>query len=128
MSYYRPEDPRANTEKQLENDLRAKYNLIFPDTFTIGLGWYPLVDSLFKLMVDAGWDRKLDCVKSKCCELCVYLGGEHTEGILQRIDNATAFSRMICEDCGEFHNLYVPRAGRALCKPCEEIGKKYGYR
>lgn len=59
--------------------------------------WYPMVIELIKELNDAGWDRKVSCIKEKFASLRFYGAHEHHD-IIEKYERK---SESVCETCGE---------------------------
>lgn len=59
-------------------------------------GWYPLLKKLVIELHQAGWDKRVSCIKEKYAELRF-----HTPGFDEIIDRYTEESKTVCETCGE---------------------------
>lgn len=104
----------------------AKHNIAWPECGAeVGFGWLPIVEEAIDKMVSVGWNKQLDQVKQKFCQLRIYASRCDTDGaivdeISMFINQAEAKANVACEDCGKPHGLQVPRSGSALCEICRE--------
>lgn len=65
-------------------------------TLQLRSGWYELVKELVIELHQAGWDKRVSCIKEKYAELRF-----HTAGFDEIIDRYTVASKTVCETCGE---------------------------
>ena len=106
--------------------LFAKYGIEDTDCGNyIGDGWIPIVDRMFDRMIAAGWDKQLRQIKSKFCELTVYITAlaNASPAIDKIIKEAEDVAHRSCEDCGQLHGLVTPMIGQALCRVCRKHEK-----
>ena len=90
--------------------------------FSIGDGWFPIVEVALEKMVAAGWDHDLQQVKQKFCGLRIYIGDTN-----QRIDEIISWAEALCwracEHCGKPHGIDFRGFGgwgEALCEECRK--------
>lgn len=94
----------------------------------IGLGWIRPVRTMFKELVEAGWDKQLSQVKQKFCQLRVYLeqstsmkredGTWGPNDLAVIIDRAVLACDKLCEICGQTRKKQGVSVGWALCDDC----------
>jgi hypothetical protein len=106
-------------------DLRKKYPFL-KCAIDCDIGWYKLLDNLFKEIDDwytqYHWDQlpefMVTDIKEKYGTLRVYVGSSH-ETIFDMIDRAEEESAHTCEECGEEGSIRT-LAGwyRTVCDKC----------
>lgn len=117
---------RWNDQQAEMKRILDKYGIEYPACGAdVGLGWTPIVEEALEEMVEAGWDKQLDQIKQKFCELRIYASrcnknGEIVDAVSKAINVAAKKASIACEDCGAPHGLEVPRSGSALCPACRE--------
>ena len=111
------------------------YNIPRPTCYSgVGPGWLPVVSEMFQKMIAAGWDRQLEQIKEKFCQLRVYTSQsqyEMKDGLWVKegefiklnklgeiIDEAVGKCDELCEDCGKERELKGCRSGAAWCNAC----------
>jgi len=100
-----------NTLRDLfqKNDLKAR------DDFSVGRGWFPLVESLIQDLRKLGWNGDVHCIKEKFGGLRFYIG-EGNEEIYERISKAEDESKKTCEKCGKEGEVRNTSWIRTLCE------------
>ena len=83
------------TDEQLEILLKEATG----DDIRFNKGWYLLVKNLYAELEEAGWDRKVTCVKEKYGQLAFYLENR-TPYLLAIIQKYQRLSVLTCEYCG----------------------------
>jgi hypothetical protein len=66
-------------------------------------GWYELLKKLLIELKQAGWDKRVSCIKEKYAELRF-----HTDGFDEIINRYTEDSKTVCETCGERGKIRNP--------------------
>ena len=96
--------------------------------FYVGPGWLPIVDRALGRLVEAGWDRGLEQVKQKFCQLRIYLScslgyvedGKWYPNDLGKIVNEAADEcDRVCEVCGGERESKGGGWGLAACNACK---------
>lgn len=87
--------------------------------FWVDEGWRPLVMQALRELIDAGWDKRLEQVKQKFCELRIYLGAPADAKLREIVGRACAASHDICEGCGKEREEKGMGWGRAYCNACQ---------
>ncbi|WP_343618418.1 hypothetical protein [Flavobacterium sp.] len=67
----------------------------------ISEAWYPLVIELIKKLYDNGWDKRVDCIKSKYASLEFYSPCKSQSHLYEIIRDYGFISQTVCETCGE---------------------------
>lgn len=119
------------------NSMVAQLNITADSSRSyVGLGWLPVVRKCFEAMIAAGWNRELEQIKQKFCQLRIYIS-QPTEivqdGKFVLDENGkitlTELGKLIylavnecdklCEVCGCEREKKGVRSGWALCNECE---------
>ena len=87
-------------------------------------GWLPIIEVTLERLITAGWDKKLDQVKQKFCQLRIYIsqcerdqnGFENELGLIIR--QGVEACDKVCEVCGNERERKGCGMGWALCNAC----------
>lgn len=114
----------------MKTQIELKYPELFEDCFdfSIGKGWYPIVDALCYFIQRKNAAIKVLQVKEKFGSLRFYVN--QAPGDIQAIISfSEVLSVRTCEECGSASTVYTKGWIKNYCVECaEEFGKDYVFK